>query len=103
MAEAVDIGLPVFYLYASAGETQPIQLAQASYDGSSQVNTAFEAIDITTISSDNQSASFTMTALAPGNITMFIRASGEVHYGYPGPAEWKSVQSEEIMLEIMTE
>ncbi len=100
---AVDFGLPVYRLIgASEGASEPITLAVVQYDnqpGPQEAGTV-PGLEVTNMSGDMQRVQFELRATAPGTIDLVIGVSGEVHYGYPGPASWSAGQSEPVRIEI---
>lgn len=100
---AVDIGLPIYRLTASPQEAgESITLAAIQYDNAPrpQETGTSPQLEITGMSADMQRVQFELKATAPGAIDLTITASGEVHYGYPGPATWSGGQSEPVSITI---
>lgn len=42
----------------------------------------------------------TLRARAAGTVELMVNATGEVHYGYPGPATWAGGGSEKLTLTV---
>lgn len=85
-ARPVDLGLPLYYILFDGiqagsilpGESfKPVELENPVL--------ALESAD-----ASSQQGVFTFTALRPGAVQLSILISGEVHYGYPGPARWEA-------------
>ncbi len=102
LAQAVDIGLPIYQVMVrDAGAADFVPLVQVSYDnqvkileGHSQV-LAYHAVQV----QGNQMV-VELLAVAPGTAEIAISATGEVHYGYPGPATWAGGGSEPLAITV---
>lgn len=99
-AQAVDIGLPYFALYVrDTPEGPPLRLVEITYDN--QINPQQDISDVLQFvsgSGELNSATFTLRALAPGTVILWVNATGEIHYGYPGPATWGGGGSEPVTI-----
>jgi hypothetical protein len=101
-ARAVDIGLPFFQVSVRPlGAADFVPLVEVTYD--SQVkNLSIDPIGEAFIYSQAQGSSNEMTlallATAPGALEVVVSATGEIHYGSPGPATWGGGGSEVLVL-----
>lgn len=101
VGEAVDIGMPYFTLYfkdSGAGDFAPMVRHEwegrvYDFENRSQV--------LELVSAEGRDAvRFEMRGLGPGSIEMHIQATGEIHYGYPGPAMWGGGGSKTIQITV---
>lgn len=101
-AQAVDIGLPHFALYVrDTPEGEPLRLVQITYDN--QVNPQegiSQVLQFVSGSGEMDSAVFTLQAINPGTVILWVNATGEIHYGYPGPATWGGGGSEPVIVTV---
>ena len=91
-ARAVDLGLPYFTVsLRPEGAADFLPLVEVTFDN--QVKVLFtEPIGAAFVYTQAQGSSSELTleflAAAPGQLEVIISATGEIHYGYPGPANW---------------
>ncbi len=101
-AKPVDIGLPYYMLMIKDGE-QPdyTQIVQVTYDnriqGPTRASTLFELVSA---KGSMYEATFVLRALSPGTATVVINATGEIHYGYPGPATYAGGGSDPVLVAV---
>ncbi|MCC7358301.1 MAG: hypothetical protein IT317_02420 [Anaerolineales bacterium] len=90
VGRAVDIGLPAWSLAArenEAGEFEPV----VTIDGAGQValvGTARSILSFVEAERSLDGVVLHFVAQANGQVEWQLSATGEVHYGYPGPAMW---------------
>jgi hypothetical protein len=101
-AQAVDIGLPFFQVSVRPeGAADFVQLVEVTYDNQVR-NLSTDPIGEAFVFSQAQGSNSEMTlellATAPGTLEVRIGATGEIHYGYPGPATWGGGGSEVMVL-----
>jgi len=101
-ARAVDIGLPFFQVsLRPEGAADFVPLVEVTYDNQVR-NLSVDPIGEAFIYSSAQGSSNEMTleliAIAPGSLDVIISATGEIHYGSPGPATWGGGGSEVVTL-----
>jgi hypothetical protein len=99
----VDIGMPYFQLYiqdegATPGDSLALPLTYlGQVSGVTGSSAVFEVI---AAQADLNEAVFVLRGRVPGAVQVWIRATGEVHYGYPGPATWSGGASDPITLTV---
>ncbi len=98
----VDIGLAYYQLYLQdSGAPEAAQALEITYDG--QVRSTAEAsavLDVVSTQAEMWQATFVLRGRAPGVVQVRIGATGEVHYGYPGPATWSGSSSDPITITV---
>jgi hypothetical protein len=102
VGQAVDIGFPVWTLGArenGQGDFETIVTTtfdnQVSLEGSARTLLGFVEAQIF----PNQII-LHFVARAPGEVEFVLSASGEIHYGYPGPAMWGGGESEVVRVVV---
>ncbi len=101
-AQSVDIGLPIFQVNVRpAGAADFVRLVEVTYNGEVR-NISPDPIGQAFVYSSAEGSSSGMTialiATSPGQLELTISATGEIHYGYPGPATWGGGGSEVVVL-----
>jgi hypothetical protein len=101
-AQAVDIGLPFFQVsMRPEGAADFVQLLEVTYDNQMHnlsSDPIGEAFVFSQAQGSNNEMTFELLATAPGTLEIRIGATGEVHYGYPGPATWGGGSSDVLVL-----
>lgn len=102
LAQAVDIGLPIFMvLVRDAGAADPAPLVQVSYDNQVRVLDGHsQVLQYHAIQAQGNQVVVTLLAVAPGTAEVSLSATGEIHYGYPGPATWAGGGSEPLEITV---
>ncbi len=102
VGQAVDIGFPIWTLSArenGQGDFESIVATtfdkQVSVEGTARTLLGFVEAQIF----QNQIV-LHFIALAPGEVEYVLSASGEVHYGYPGPATWSGGASDVVRVVV---
>jgi hypothetical protein len=99
----VDIGLPYYFLSVrDEGVTDFVSLVQVTYDGQVKLLApdASQAFEFVFFEADMHLVRFVLRARAPGVVEVIIGATGEVHYGYPGPATWSGGGSASLTITV---
>jgi hypothetical protein len=102
VGRAVDIGHPAWTLHArenGAGDFEPIVQVSGTGDVS-LVGTARQLLFFVEAQRFLGEIILHFEAQAPGRVEWRLSASGEVHYGYPGPATWSGGASDILTLDI---
>lgn len=87
---AIDMGLPIYQAFITNGEAQDL-LARYNPAVPSEFiyESDLDSLTLVSMTTYNQwEAVFTFIANKPDGIQISLYASGEVHFGYPGPATW---------------
>lgn len=101
-ALAVDIGLPFFQVQVrdeggAGAATEFAPLGVITFDGQVRdVAAASQVVELAGASAQGSQALIELRALAPGRVEITVSATGEIHYGYPGPAMWGGGESEGV-------
>ena len=99
---AVDIGLPIYALMVR-DETAAdwIRLAEISYENRVRfLKKDYAPFGIAGSRADMQQANFQLNARRAGRYAFRINATGEIHYGYTGPATFSGAGSDPIEITI---
>jgi hypothetical protein len=102
VGRAVDIGHPAWTLHArenGAGDFEPI----VEISGTGQVSLVGSARHLLSFVEAQRflgEVILHFEAQAPGSVEWRLSATGEVHYGFPGPATWSGGTSEVVTVEI---
>ena len=101
-ARAVDIGLPFFQVSVRPeGASEFAPLVEVTY-GNEIRNLSIDPIGDAFVYSQAAGSSNELTlaliATAPGTLELRIGATGEIHYGSPGPATWGGGGSDILLL-----
>lgn len=103
VGQPVDLGLPIYMLRArDAGSGAFTDLVRVSYTGGieGQDKGASRVLEFVSVEADITHAVFVLHAAAPGVTELEINVSGEIHYGYPGPAMWGGGGSEIVTITV---
>ena len=103
VGQPVDVGLPVYTLRVrDESEEGFADLVRVSYNGEieAQFEDASRVFEFVSAEADMHRVTFVLYAAAPGVAEFTIYASGEIHYGYPGPAEWSGAGSESVAISV---
>jgi hypothetical protein len=102
VGRAVDIGLPAWTLSArenGLGDFEPI--VEISGDGQvSLVGSARHVLGFIEAQVFLGEVVLHFVAQAPGSVEWRLSATGEIHYGYPGPATWGGGASEVVTIQV---
>ncbi len=101
VGEAVDLGMALYTLSAQDQDSEDAALSIGS-DGANQLTVTGSSQVLDHISTDMTwwQATFVLQASGPGTVEVSIGASGEIHYGYPGPATWGYGTSEMLTITV---
>ncbi len=102
-AKPVDIGLPYFMLGVKDDEqTSYTQIVLVTYDNRIQGPTHASALfELVSARGSISEATFVLRALHAGTATIGVSATGEIHYGYPGPATWAGGSADPAVVQIV--
>ncbi|MGE5138496.1 MAG: hypothetical protein ACM3JD_03450 [Rudaea sp.] len=98
----VDIGLP-YYALLVKDETgdEWVRLAEISYENRVRfMSKDSGSYEVAGFNADKQQATFQLVARRPGRYAIRINATGEIHYGYPGPATFSGAGSDPIEISV---
>jgi hypothetical protein len=104
-AQAVDIGLPIYQVSVrpkDAAEFLP--LVEVTHDNqvrSLSAGPIGEAFVFSQAQGGLNEMTLELLATSPGTLEVRVSATGEIHYGYPGPATWGGGGSEVLVLEAV--
>jgi|GEM_PF-1980548 len=99
---AIDMGLAVYYLTITNDDGEELTIRYnptqpANFEFSSNLS----ALTMVSATTYNQwETIFTLTSTAVDVVEISLYASGEVHYGYSGPASWTITPTETFFLAI---
>ena len=102
LAQVVDIGLPYFNVMvrpAGGGEFQPWLTVTYSNEIKTQADSA-EPLELVSAHGDMHQLVVVLRARSAGAVDVVVNATGEVHYGYPGPAMWEGGGSNPLTLVV---
>jgi hypothetical protein len=100
--QAVDLGLPEWTLHAREnGLGDFVDAAQVSYEGELTLGEAgYTVLEAVSTAVDLNQVTLYLEAMAPGEVELTLSATGEIHYGSPGPATWGGGGSESVTLVV---
>ena len=85
----VDIGAPYYSLFIDHEWILTVSDSGEVVDSSDGIKAAGEQIfDVVSFSAQPWEVEFQLEARRTGIVTIYIAASGEIHYGIPGPTTW---------------
>ena len=94
---AVDVGLPYYTLFVKQDQADWQPVAAVTYENVSRGPTKSTPLfQFTSAKGSMRQATFVLHALGPGEAEFRISATGEIHYGYPGPAVFAGGDSSAI-------
>ncbi len=91
----VDIGLPYYDLLLDGKPVVEVQ-----YGGQVRMLGSDNRLEVVSAQGAMQEATFVLRGRAPGTVRTAISATGEVHYGYPGPAMYEGGGSDTVEITI---
>jgi hypothetical protein len=102
IGETAFIGLPYFQVaLRDRGAAEFAQLVEVTYNNEVRSQgSASQVLALETVTADMHHIVVTLRALAEGEVEIVINATGEVHYGYPGPAMWAGGGSDPITITV---
>ena len=100
--QAIGIGLPYYSLVARrVGENEPFEVMRIQYDGvQSAPETPFPYLEVTRATADLQTCAFTLRALSPAELEVWISATGEIQTSDPPSASWGGGSSSPVLVTI---
>ena len=103
VAKTVDIGLPYFILTIRDGEpATDRRIVQVTYDNRTQGSTRASALfDLVSAKAGMYEATFVLRPRQAGIAIVTVSATGEIHYGYPGPATYAGGNSEPAVVKVI--
>ena len=106
-AQAVDVGLPIYYFTAtdliSEDARLEVRVTPKIVDGQGEIFVEVDTsqvLEFLEVEENGWDMIFVLRARGPGEAEISIRASGEVHYGYPGPAAWEGGESDSFTVSV---
>jgi hypothetical protein len=102
VGQVVDIGLPYFYLMvrpAGPGDFQPWLTVTYTNEIKAQADNG-GPLEVVSARGDMQQLVVVLRARSAGAVDVVVNATGEVHYGYPGPAMWEGGGSTPLTLAV---
>jgi len=102
VGQVVDIGLPYFNVMvrpAGARDFQPWLTITYSNEIKTQADSA-EPLELVSAQGDMHQVVLVLRARSAGAVDVIVNATGEVHYGYPGPAMWAGGGSNPLTLVV---
>jgi hypothetical protein len=106
-AQPVDVGMPIYYFNATDDGTESarleIRVEPEVLDGQGEVNVASDTsqvLEFVAVEEAEWDVTFVLRARGPGVSRVGVRATGEVHYGYPGPATWSGGESDVLTITV---
>ena len=103
MGYPVDLGLPYYtLLYRNDPDAgKPAWILEVTYDNQvKRLVEGTEPLEFVSVAASNSWVEIVLRAVRPGSAAYFISATGEIHYGYPGPATWGGGGSETILITV---
>lgn len=101
-AQAVDLGLPIFSVRVKDGNGDFQQLALITYDNKTrEVKDLSKLLEFVSGSGGLNQATLVFRGRAVGTASIQINATGEIHYGYPGPATFGGGSSPTMTITVM--
>jgi hypothetical protein len=103
-AHAIDIGMPFFTLWIrenNQGEFQEFVRVTDQLTATPEASALLEFVDIERESQYGNQIVFVFTTHQAGMIEITVTATGEVHYGYPGPATWAGGGSDVLRIIVV--
>lgn len=100
-AQAIDLGLPIFYIRVKDGTGDFQEMAQITYDNKTRnVKDVSKVLEFVSGSGGLNQATLVFRGRAAGAASIQINATGEIHYGYPGPATFGGGSSPTISIQV---
>ncbi len=102
VGQVVDIGLPYFFLMvrpAGTGDFQQWVAITYNNEIKGQADSA-EPLELVSARADMYQIGVVLRARSAGAVDVAVNATGEVHYGYPGPAMWAGGNSSPLTLVV---
>ncbi len=98
----IDMRLPIYLALITNGEAHEMVMRYNPAEPSDfTYESDLDSLTLSSMTTYNQwEAVFTFVANAPDVIQISLSASGEVHFGYPGPATWTVTPTETLTLTI---
>jgi hypothetical protein len=100
-AQAIDLGLPIFYIRVKDGTGDFQEVAQITYDNKTRsVKDVSKILEFVSGSGGLNQATIVLRGRAAGAASLQINATGEIHYGYPGPATFGGGASPILTIQV---
>ena len=97
----VDVGLPIYTLSIKDGGATEAAFFGVDYNNKpSPSRGASRVPEVEAVKGEMRLVAFVVRAREPGSAEIHISASGEIHYGYPGPATWAGGGSESLSITV---
>jgi hypothetical protein len=97
----VDVGLPIYTLsIKDSGATEEAFVGVDYNNKLSPSRGASRVLEVEAAKGEMRLVAFLLRAREPGAAVIGISASGEIHYGYPGPATWAGGGSESLSITV---
>lgn len=100
-AQAIDLGLPIFYIRVKDGTGDFQELVQITYDNKTRnAKDVSKILEFVSGSGGLNQATLVLRGRAAGTASLQVNATGEIHYGYPGPATFGGGSSPVITIQV---
>jgi hypothetical protein len=97
----VDVGLPIYTLrIKDSGATEAAFVGVDYNNKPSSSRGASRVLEVEAVNGEMRLVAFLLRAREQGSAEININASGEIHYGYPGPATWAGGGSEVLSITV---
>jgi len=99
----VDLGLPYYTLLYQTDPNAgpPAWILEVTYDIQvKRLVEGTEPLEFVSVAASNSWVEIVLRAVRPGMAGYLITATGEIHYGYPGPATWGGGGSDTITITV---
>ncbi len=103
LGQVIQIGMPLYKVRLT--DQEPLdgqgQIA-ASYDGEvTNLEDGSRVLEVVSVEAGPLQIRVAFRARQPGSVKIRIGATGEVHYGYPGPATWAGGGSDPLIITVI--
>jgi hypothetical protein len=97
----VDVGLPIYTLSIKDSGTTEVAMVTVDYENKRRPSRgASRVLEVEAAKGEMRVVAFLLRAQEPGSAEISIGATGEIHYGYPGPATWAGGGSESLSITV---
>ncbi len=98
----VDIGLPYYMLLVKDGDSAIYtHVSEVTYENKPRGDPLPSALfEFVSAQASMREVTFVIRATHSGTATVRISASGEIHYGYPGPATFSGGSSDPLLITV---
>jgi len=101
LGKPVDIGLPYYTLSIQDSGALEAALIEVTYDNQARPSRgASRVFEFESAHGEMNQVTFVLRAQAAGTAEVRIGATGEIHYGYPGPATYAGGGSDSLLITV---